>query len=127
MLQLDLLPSWIWYGFNKAAPSSLFVAGAGDSAAFDAEAALGERCCLKSAVPSEGVAPFWTGLAPRAVTDGKISKQWCQRRDAKVTVLTLCFADSEAPPPPPADGCKTVGGKCVAPYPGELLLGIIVI
>lgn len=69
--------------------------------------ALGERCCLKAHVPREvkGV-KHWTGLAPRAVKDGKITKQ--------------CVGPPPPPPAPPVDpGCKTWDGKCVAPYPGN--------
>jgi hypothetical protein len=70
-------------------------------------AALGERCCLKGAVPPE-VKPskHWTGLPARAVKDGKITKQ--------------CMAPPAPPPAPPvAAGCKTWDGKCVAEYPGN--------
>ena len=70
-------------------------------------AALGERCCLKGAVPPE-VKPskHWTGLPARAVKDGKITKQ--------------CTGPPAPPPAPPvAAGCKTWDGKCVAEYPGN--------
>ena len=67
-------------------------------------ATLGERCCLKSKVEKEVKGTkHWTGLAARAVKAGNITTQ--------------CVGP---PPPPPTDpGCKTVGGKCVAPYPGN--------
>ena len=70
---------------------------------------LGERCCLKGHVPEErhGV-KHWTGLSARAVTD-KTNK----------TLTKQCKGPPPPPPPPPIDpGCKQVGGKCVAPYPG---------
>eukprot|EP00656_Telonema_subtile_P006023 TRINITY_DN12768_c0_g2_i1.p1 TRINITY_DN12768_c0_g2~~TRINITY_DN12768_c0_g2_i1.p1 ORF type:complete len:507 (+),score=67.93 TRINITY_DN12768_c0_g2_i1:174-1694(+) len=60
-----------------------------------------ERCCLKSGVPAEVQSPHWTGLPARAVgPDGKLTAQ-CQG---------------------PSAGCTTVGGKCVAPYPGSAWL-----
>jgi hypothetical protein len=37
--------------------------------------ALGERCCLKQNVPSEGTAKHWTGVATRAVKSGKLTPQ----------------------------------------------------
>jgi len=37
-----------------------------------------ERCCLKSSVPpSEGAAPHWTGLPPRAIVNGSTVSQQC--------------------------------------------------
>ena len=75
--------------------------GSGSSGPFRAEE-LGERCCLKNGVPAEvGGTTHWTGVAPRAVNNGGISK--------------LC----KAPPPPPPENCKTWDGKCVMPYPGD--------
>ena len=57
------------------------------------EKGLGERCCLKGSVPAEkDPSPHWTGLAARAVADGKISAQ----------------CDHPGPAPGPAPG----------PYPG---------
>ena len=69
--------------------------------------AQGERCCLKAHVPPlHKGGGHWTGLAPRAVADGKISKQ--------------CVGPPPPPPAPPVNpGCKTWDGKCVQPYPGE--------
>ena len=72
-----------------------------------ASSAQGERCCLKSHVPPlHKGGGHWTGLAPRAVADGKITKQ--------------CTGPPPPPPAPPVNpGCKTWDGKCVQPYPGE--------
>ena len=72
-----------------------------------ASSTQGERCCLKAHVPPlHKGGGHWTGLAPRAVADGKISKQ--------------CVGPPPPPPAPPVNpGCKTWDGKCVQPYPGE--------